>query len=1400
MRRLMNFRTCCMGVTVFALVGLVLAPVAIAADDVQAPKTVKYQGKDIRVIGNKDVRRGEPTKAVEFKGEKTKSPIVLGKNGEATMSQVHNPHGAIGTPDAGLRDTAYYQYTFYEQANLTYYASDSWSWAGRYTLEVPGGGVPVVTVLNDLGIRNISGGTYVNTEVGILMEVYNEFDNTVTGTEPVHSTYLGGVFFPAGLDGADWATDSTVYLDYELIDPADFFFQLGDDNEVFISVCTGKIVSDVFVPTTANDDIVMHFGYGEALAPTVGSTDPTFYSDVNDDRIYGADEGPVWYGDDSYLMFTLRGTLMNDCNQNNYPDSEELDCGDLWGYPDCDSNGLWCVAYAGTSGLFQDPFGNGYFYPSECDYLVPTNGIPDVCDMADCDSNSIPDLCDISCDNYNPDGGALCSVDFPTTCGLGSDCDTNGTLDICQIPNDSATPGYCDPEISVCDPDCNGNGQVDSCELCSEPGQFCSDCNANGTLDGCEIASGAQPDCDGNGILDRCERPLYYDCNRNGQEDLCDIVAGLANDLNDDGVPDACAGETCENVWGGFEAFPTGNVDGYDSDGDEDTWTGGAEIVATGGCPTQALRLGSEQPIDFTNSEFFIADAAGNTPPPAPAMKLNFTYKFTGDENSTADHLMWIVDEEGNETAIGLRWTSANSLNEQTPWYGNRLYVFDSAVGEYYDTGVTFAHDVCYPVEIRLDAGAGTIQLWHGSPATLVYDGPTWDTKVGRLDWFQIDARENQDGAGTGLPARYLILDEFSVCESGGALDCGEYLLQDGSTGQDCDANGICDHFELEGEDLNNNGILDYCEGYCGDCNNNYIPDVYEIAAGSAADVNGNDIIDDCEFDFTGTTVFEDFSTFSVGTNAIGRVNPDAHGWTEYRGASEIANGGFGTGNFLKVKSSGSNNMTFIMSPRMANVADADIESWSWDMQMTSTDFGELYVEIMDMCEDGPTLNGDGEFIFLGDFIDAANTGLNWVTNNVEEFSELPEGNIRMRMLEDISAVGDNRTYENLLDVDPAVVPGQVVNDPQACGIRIINSRGNTEAYWANDHATLFDSGNKISDAPTETQGLLTIHAATIPKGGDKQLMISVADYGATNTTEFWFDNFTYETANDCDNDGTDDALQVAAVPGFDMNADGVPDMCQDCNADCVWSGPGGHGTACLDDAEITAGAPDCNGNGIPDYCDIDDTLPIETMWTSSSCYGSPAPAFNCYITRLGGGSLDLDGNLVPDDCDIAGGAADCNGNGLLDSVEIAEGTSPDNNGNAILDECEDDCNHNGIPDVDDLAAGLPTGSQDFGGGVAPDFDDIPDECCLIAVTGDMDADGDVDAADFKAMQWCAGQKGGDGLQPQGRVTGSAFTGNPWTGIPCGCADLNADGFVNETDMALFHYYITGPEAAPHGK
>jgi Zn-dependent metalloprotease len=98
-------------------------------------------------------------------------------------------------------------------------------------------------------------------------------------------------------------------------------------------------------------------------------------------------------------------------------------------------------------------------------------------------------------------------------------------------------------------------------------------------------------------------------------------------------------------------------------------------------------------------------------------------------------------------------------------------------------------------------------------------------------------------------------------------------------------------------------------------------------------------------------------------------------------------------------------------------------------------------------------------------------------------------------------------------------------------------------------------------------------------------------------------------------------------------------------------------------------------------------------------------------------GVIDCNHNAVPDGQDIAlGTSLDCNGNGVPDECDLATLTSLDCNANGIPDECDIaaltsvDCNANGVPDECDLAAGTSLDCNTNG---------APDECDIASATSD---------------------------------------------------------------------------------
>lgn len=120
----------------------------------------------------------------------------------------------------------------------------------------------------------------------------------------------------------------------------------------------------------------------------------------------------------------------------------------------------------------------------------------------------------------------------------------------------------------------------------------------------------------------------------------------------------------------------------------------------------------------------------------------------------------------------------------------------------------------------------------------------------------------------------------------------------------------------------------------------------------------------------------------------------------------------------------------------------------------------------------------------------------------------------------------------------------------------------------------------------------------------------------------------------------------------------------------------------------------------------------------------------------------DCNGNGIPDLDDIAAGtSADCEGNGVPDECQFAGGTSVDCNSNLVPDDCDialgdsDDLNSNGVPDECDPDCNT-NGIPDFTDIAEGDSDDvnfngIPDECeCL----WDLDNDLNVGINDFLGL------------------------------------------------------------------
>jgi len=147
--------------------------------------------------------------------------------------------------------------------------------------------------------------------------------------------------------------------------------------------------------------------------------------------------------------------------------------------------------------------------------------------------------------------------------------------------------------------------------------------------------------------------------------------------------------------------------------------------------------------------------------------------------------------------------------------------------------------------------------------------------------------------------------------------------------------------------------------------------------------------------------------------------------------------------------------------------------------------------------------------------------------------------------------------------------------------------------------------------------------------------------------------------AGDCNQNGMNDACEIASGSGSDCNANDILDICEirsNRSLDCNFS-------FTLDECDVVEGTSnDCNSNLVPDVCDIH-------TGAAADCNQNGVPDA-CDLTS--GNSNDCNNNNMPDECEGAFSASgDCNSNSTLDSCDIVEGTSLDIDSNCLPDECD---------------------------------------------------------------------------------------------------------------------------------
>jgi hypothetical protein len=253
-------------------------------------------------------------------------------------------------------------------------------------------------------------------------------------------------------------------------------------------------------------------------------------------------------------------------------------------------------------------------------------------------------------------------------------------------------------------------------------------------------------------------------------------------------------------------------------------------------------------------------------------------------------------------------------------------------------------------------------------------------------------------------------------------------------------------------------------------------------------------------------------------------------------------------------------------------------------------------------------------------------------------------------------------------------------------------------------------------------------------------------------------------TAPDCNGNGRPDECDIVSQQSTDCDLDGVPDECQpDGDAD---------GTIDVCDNCVTlanADQADVDGDGVGDVCDncIFSANPDQADEdldgvgdTCDACPGTPA-------------GIEID----PDGCP----AHDCNDNQIDDGMDIAAGTSKDCNGDGFPDECElidsvcpfqrGDVNNDGTIGRDDVLLFVLVLVGD-------------NQCGCSRAAADMNGDGQVDQADLERFMFK--------VRCNLRTPPTAIQPHPVDDFIALCGQLGI-----ELDLGRLLKALTVPEAPP---